>query len=56
MQSEDRAHRKGQENKVAYFDLVANHPADKMVVKALAKKGDVAGYVTSSLKDEEWIK
>ena len=56
MQSEDRAHRKGQENKVAYFDLVANHPADKMVVKALAKKGDVAGYVTSSLKDEEWIR
>lgn len=55
MQSEDRAHRKGQENKVFYIDLVADHPADRMVTKALAKKGTVAQYVTTGLKDEEWI-
>ena len=49
MQSEDRAHRKGQKNSVKYTDIVADVKADQMITYALAKKGDVADYVKDSL-------
>jgi len=37
-QSEDRAHRIGQKNKVTYIDLVANKTIDEFILKALNKK------------------
>lgn len=52
MQSEDRAHRKGQKNSVKYTDIVANVKADQMILHALAKKGDVADYVKDSLTED----
>jgi len=52
MQSEDRAHRKGQKNSVKYTDIIANVKADQMIVHALARKGDVADYVKDSLTDD----
>lgn len=49
MQSEDRAHRKGQKNSVKYTDIIANVAADTMVTKALKSKGDVADMVKHHL-------
>lgn len=49
MQSEDRAHRKGQKNSVKYTDIVAEVKADKMILQALARKGDVADMVKDEL-------
>jgi SWI/SNF-related matrix-associated actin-dependent regulator 1 of chromatin subfamily A len=37
-QSEDRAHRIGQENKVLYIDLVAEKTVDESVIRALNQK------------------
>jgi SNF2 family DNA or RNA helicase len=37
-QSEDRAHRIGQKNKVTYIDLVADKTIDEFILKALNKK------------------
>jgi SNF2 family DNA or RNA helicase len=48
-QSEDRAHRKGQTNKVTYVDLVMNNKYDRMITDAIRKKGDVAEYVDENL-------
>lgn len=42
MQSEDRNHRRGQENSVGYRNLVMNVAADHMVAIAIAKKHDVS--------------
>jgi SNF2 family DNA or RNA helicase len=42
MQSEDRPHRRGQENSCGYRDFVMNVNADKMIAKAIAKKHDVS--------------
>lgn len=55
IQSEDRAHRIGQEHPVNYIDiLAADVPIDKRIVEALRKKLDVASTVTGdNLKD--WI-
>ena len=52
MQSEDRAHRKGQKNSVKYTDIIANVAADKMITTALAKKGDVADMVKHNLTQD----
>jgi SNF2 family DNA or RNA helicase len=49
VQSEDRAHRKGQHNKVTYVDLIMNHKYDRMISAALTKKGDVAQYVEENI-------
>jgi SNF2 family DNA or RNA helicase len=49
MQSEDRAHRKGQTNKVTYIDLVMENKYDKMIITAIRKKGDVARFVEEDL-------
>ena len=51
LQSEDRAHRIGQTNKVTYIDLVAKGTVDEKIVKALRNKLDLAQEV---LRDEKW--
>lgn len=45
LQSEDRAHRIGQTNKVTYIDLVAPDTVDEKIREALRNKIDVAGQV-----------
>jgi SNF2 family DNA or RNA helicase len=53
-QSEDRAHRLGQVNKVTYVDLVVRHSMDEKIIKSLVEKRNIANEV---LKDdlESWI-
>lgn len=51
MQSEDRCHRRGQEHKVTYIDLVMNHAIDKQMVQALRTKREIADYVNGELKE-----
>lgn len=53
-QSEDRAHRLGQENKVTYIDLVVRGSLDERIIKSLIEKRNIANEV---LKDdlENWI-
>lgn len=45
LQSEDRAHRIGQTNKVTYIDLVSPDTVDEKIREALRNKIDVAGQV-----------
>ena len=45
MQSEDRAHRIGQKDKVTYIDLIAEGTIDEKIVKALNNKIDLASKV-----------
>jgi len=45
LQSEDRAHRIGQVNKVTYIDLIAPHTVDQKIVKALREKLSVADAI-----------
>jgi len=45
MQSEDRAHRIGQTQKVTYIDLIAEGTIDEKIVKALNSKIDLASKV-----------
>ena len=53
-QSEDRAHRLGQNNKVTYIDLVVRGSLDEKIIKSLIEKRNIANEI---LKDnlEEWI-
>jgi SNF2 family DNA or RNA helicase len=54
LQSEDRAHRIGQTEKVTYVDLIAKDTVDEHIVKALRNKIDIASQVLGeNLKD--WI-
>jgi len=54
LQSEDRAHRIGQEHPVDYVDIMAPGSVDEHIVKALRSKVDVASKITGdNLK--EWI-
>lgn len=54
LQSEDRAHRIGQEHPVAYIDLIAPGTVDEHIVRALREKNDIASTLTGDrLKD--WI-
>ena len=55
MQSEDRAHRIGQTNKVTYIDLVAKGTVDEKIVKALRNKLDLAQEVLGDEKWKDWI-
>jgi len=48
-QSEDRAHRIGQEKHVTYIDIVMKGSVDELVQKALHSKQDVAGYVRDNI-------
>ena len=45
LQSEDRAHRIGQEKSVTYIDLIARNTVDEKIVKALRKKINIASTV-----------
>jgi SNF2 family DNA or RNA helicase len=45
LQSEDRAHRIGQVNKVTYVDLIAANTVDEHIVKALRNKINIASAV-----------
>ena len=55
LQSEDRAHRIGQTNKVTYIDFISPGTVDEHIVKALRNKINIASQVLGEdLK--EWIK
>ena len=45
LQSEDRAHRIGQTNKVTYIDIIAENTVDDKILKALRAKIDIASIV-----------
>ena len=45
LQSEDRAHRIGQNHKVTYIDLIAEKTVDEVIVKSLRNKIDIATEV-----------
>jgi len=54
LQSEDRAHRIGQNNSVTYVDLVAEKTIDERIVKSLRNKINIANEIMGEdLKD--WI-
>ena len=53
LQSEDRAHRIGQVNRVTYIDLVARDTIDELVLDALKNKQDLADLIT---KDQSWLR
>ncbi|KKL47180.1 hypothetical protein LCGC14_2338170, partial [marine sediment metagenome] len=48
-QSEDRAHRKGQHHHVTYQDIEMVVPEDRMILKAIRKKRDLAEEVEEAL-------
>jgi SNF2 family DNA or RNA helicase len=54
LQSEDRAHRIGQTNKVTYIDLIAPKTVDEHIVKALRNKIDIANQVLGEAV-KEWL-
>lgn len=54
LQSEDRAHRIGQDNSVLYIDLVAEDSVDEQVVEALRNKFNVASQITGD-RLKEWL-
>ena len=45
MQSEDRAHRIGQNDKVLYIDMIAEGTIDEKIVHSLRDKIDIASAV-----------
>jgi SNF2 family DNA or RNA helicase len=49
LQSEDRAHRKGQTKSVTYIDIMMDHIIDKQIVTALKNKKSVADFVEQSI-------
>ena len=50
LQSEDRAHRIGQEKSVTYVDFIAPKTVDEKIVKALRSKMNIA----NKIMDEDW--
>ena len=54
LQSEDRAHRIGQEHPVNYIDLVVQGSVDEHIVKSLRSKHDIADEITGD-KVKEWL-
>ena len=55
LQSEDRAHRIGQENKVTYVDMVSKNTVDEKIVKALRSKLNLAQEVLGDEKWKDWL-
>jgi len=52
LQSEDRTHRIGQENKVTYTDIIGRKTLEEGILKLLRRKKDIADYITmESLKE-----
>ena len=54
MQSEDRAHRIGQVNKVTYIDLISEGTVDEKIVQSLRSKIDIASAVMGE-DVKEWL-
>ena len=54
-QSEDRAHRIGQTNKVTYWDLVAPNTIDEKVLGVLNVKKEMASFFSTPLELARWI-
>jgi SNF2 family DNA or RNA helicase len=54
LQSEDRAHRIGQTNKVTYVALIAKDTVDEHIVKALRNKINIASQVLGE-DFKDWI-
>ena len=54
IQSEDRAHRIGQTNKVTYIDITTEKTIDEEIVKALRNKINIASEVMGE-KVKEWL-
>jgi SNF2 family DNA or RNA helicase len=54
LQSEDRAHRIGQHNKVTYIDIIAEGTVDEKILKALRGKIDIASQVLAE-GYREWL-
>ena len=54
LQSEDRAHRIGQTNKVTYIDIIAEKTVDEKVIRALRDKIDISSRVLAE-GYKEWI-
>ena len=55
LQSEDRAHRIGQTNKVTYIDIVCERTVDEKIVKALRKKQSIASTILGEDKLKDWL-
>jgi len=54
LQSEDRAHRIGQVNKVTYIDIVADNTSDEKILRALRNKIDISSQVLAE-GYKDWI-
>jgi SNF2 family DNA or RNA helicase len=54
LQSEDRAHRIGQENNVTYVDLVSPDTIDEKILRALRDKINISSQVLGE-KAREWL-
>jgi SNF2 family DNA or RNA helicase len=54
MQSEDRAHRIGQDKSVTYIDIIAEETVDTKIVKSLRKKINIASEVMGE-ELKQWI-
>ncbi len=54
LQSEDRAHRIGQEHHVLYVDLVSPNTVDEKIIKALKNKVSLASQVLGE-ETKEWL-
>ena len=54
MQSEDRAHRISQVNKVTYIDIVTEKTVDEKILKALRKKINISSQVLAE-NYKQWI-
>ena len=54
LQSEDRAHRIGQNKNVTYIDLVTPATVDEKILKALKSKIDIAGEVLGE-ETKTWL-
>lgn len=54
LQSEDRAHRIGQERPVLYYDIVARDTVDEKILEALRRKRVLAAMVTGD-ELQDWI-
>jgi SNF2 family DNA or RNA helicase len=54
LQSEDRAHRIGQENQVLYTDIIGEDTIDQKIVESLRSKFNVASQITGD-RLKEWL-
>ena len=56
LQSEDRAHRIGQSNKVTYIDIICKGTVDEKIVRSLKAKQNIASKVLGEEKTwQDWI-